>query len=397
MGAKLDFYKTALRNRAKKGFLGYPMATIAFYGPDDRRATKVALGIIFDEDDTRGEMNRWFSAKVDIRRDATVFEAMFRLTHSRGVSSVAMSEEILGCPHEQGIDYAEGESCPECPFWAGRERPLDTLAERPRIPSRTSLERAMSELGPQNESPPTPLERAQDLMWTAWDEPDASRRVGMARRALEISVDCADAYVMLAIETARNNKEALELYENGIAAGERALGSKRYEEDAGHFWGILETRPYMRARKGLAGCLYEMGRYDEAIAHFKEMLRLNPNDNQGNRDLLAACYLAASRNSDALELLNKYPEGITANWNYTHALLQFRLHGISEEANEALQVAVANNPHVAKYLRGLKRMPREKPSHYGIGSIEEAVVYTELYSKCWKSTPGALDWLASQV
>jgi hypothetical protein len=86
MGAKLDFYKTALRNRAKKGFLGYPVATIAFYGPDDRRATKVALGIIFDEDDdTRREMNRWISAKGDIRRDATVFEAMFRLTQSRGV------------------------------------------------------------------------------------------------------------------------------------------------------------------------------------------------------------------------------------------------------------------------------------------------------------------------
>jgi len=97
MGAKLDFYKTALRNRAKKGFLGYPVATIAFYGPDDRRATKVALGIIFDEDDdTPREMNRWFSEKGDIRRDAAVFEAMFRLTQSRGVRSVAMPEETLG-------------------------------------------------------------------------------------------------------------------------------------------------------------------------------------------------------------------------------------------------------------------------------------------------------------
>jgi hypothetical protein len=56
MGAQLDFYKTALRNRAKKGFLGYPAATIAFYGPNDRQATKVALAIIFDEDDeTRRE------------------------------------------------------------------------------------------------------------------------------------------------------------------------------------------------------------------------------------------------------------------------------------------------------------------------------------------------------
>jgi tetratricopeptide (TPR) repeat protein len=140
-----------------------------------------------------------------------------------------------------------------------------------------------------------------------------------------------------------------------------------------------------------------MGRYEEAIAHFKEMLRLNPNDNQGNRNALAACYLSVSRNSDALELLDKYPEGITANWNYTRALVQFRLHGVSKEANEAIQVALANNPHVPKYLRGLKRIPRDKPSHYGIGSIEEAILYAELYSKCWKSTPGALDWLASRA
>src|SRR5215510_9394104 len=242
MGAKLDFYKTALRNRAKKAFLGYPVATIALYGPDDRRATKVALGIIFDEDDeTPREMNRWFGAKGDIRRDAAVFEAMFRLTQARGVRSVAMPEQILGCPHEEGVDYAEGESCPQCPFWAGRERPLDTLAEPSRFPSRALLEKAMTELEPEKESPPTPLERAQDLMWTAWDEGTPQRRVAMARRALEISGECADAYVMLAIETARNNNEALELYQKGIAAGERALGSNQFEENAGHFWGILET------------------------------------------------------------------------------------------------------------------------------------------------------------
>src|SRR5262245_1170013 len=213
MGAKLDFYKTALRNRAKKGFLGCPVATIVFYGPDDRRATKVALGIMFDKDDeTPRDMNRWFSASGDIRRDAAIFEAMFRLTQSRGVRSVAMPEEIVGCPHEEGVDYAEGESCPQCPFWAGRERPLDALGEPPRFPSRASLEKAMAELEPEKESSSTPLERAQDLMWTAWDEPVPHRRVAMARRALEISADCADAYVMLAIETTRNNTKALELY-----------------------------------------------------------------------------------------------------------------------------------------------------------------------------------------
>src|SRR5258706_1030363 len=38
--------KNPLPKRARKGFRGYPVATIAFYGPDDRHATKVAVGIV---------------------------------------------------------------------------------------------------------------------------------------------------------------------------------------------------------------------------------------------------------------------------------------------------------------------------------------------------------------
>jgi hypothetical protein len=38
------------------------------------------------------------------------------------VHSVAMVEAIIGCPHEEGIDYPTGESCPHCPFWKGRDR-----------------------------------------------------------------------------------------------------------------------------------------------------------------------------------------------------------------------------------------------------------------------------------
>ena len=38
------------------------------------------------------------------------------------VKSVAMIEDIIGCPHEKGIDYPNGESCPKCSFWKGRDR-----------------------------------------------------------------------------------------------------------------------------------------------------------------------------------------------------------------------------------------------------------------------------------
>ena len=49
-------------------------------------------------------------------------------------------------------------------------------------------------------------------------------------------------------ETAETPEQALELYRKGVEAGERALGSESFNEYAGHFWGHLETRPYMRAR-----------------------------------------------------------------------------------------------------------------------------------------------------
>src|SRR5437588_3008456 len=112
----------------------------------------------------------------------------------------------------------------------------------------------------------TPLERAQTRIEQAFEEADEQRRVQLAQEALALCPDCADAYVLLA-EQAGSRKEALTLFEQGVAAGERALGPEAFQEAAGHFWGLLETRPYMRARFGLANVLWALARRDEAITH----------------------------------------------------------------------------------------------------------------------------------
>lgn len=57
----------------------------------------------------------------------------------------------------------------------------------------------------------------------------------MARKALAVSPRCADAYVLLAQETARTVDEALDLYRKGVEAGKLALGDAAFEQDAGHF------------------------------------------------------------------------------------------------------------------------------------------------------------------
>ncbi len=121
----------------------------------------------------------------------------------------------------------------------------------------------------------TPLGKVQAIMYRAFDEPNEKRRVQFANEALTICPDCADAHVLLA-EHAQSRREALSHYEQGVAAGIRALGKIAFQRDIGHFWSILETRPYMRARLGLAHSLWSAGRRDEAVQHLQDMLRLQP-------------------------------------------------------------------------------------------------------------------------
>jgi hypothetical protein len=59
-----------LKKKAKAGFRGYPAGTIAFYGPDDRRASKVAVGIITAEGAETADLRRWFAESGDVRDDA---------------------------------------------------------------------------------------------------------------------------------------------------------------------------------------------------------------------------------------------------------------------------------------------------------------------------------------
>jgi hypothetical protein len=35
---------------------------------------------------------------------------------------VIITDRIIGCPHEEGDDYPEGEPCPMCDFWKNRDR-----------------------------------------------------------------------------------------------------------------------------------------------------------------------------------------------------------------------------------------------------------------------------------
>jgi len=238
----------------------------------------------------------------------------------------------------------------------------------------------------------TPMEKAQELAYQAFEARGRMQKQ-LAKKALAVWPDCADAYVVMA-ERCSDTDKAVELYRRGVEAGRRALGEQMFKEKAGNFWGILKTRPYMRAGFGLAQCLEIMGQTDEAIEHYRELLRLNPNDNQGVRDSLLNCLLEKNRNEEASNLLKRYKDDkYRAQWCYARALVTFRQKGDTTTARRHLREAIDVNDQVLEYLLGDAELPPVCPSSYAIGSDDEAVICAGEMINAWTETPGAIEWL----
>lgn len=100
----------------------FPAATVAYYGPDDQHASKVVVGIVLNETADVDPLQSWSSSGTDVRDDPVIGEQIAAFLQAHGVRSVVATDGLIGCPHQEGIDYAEGAKCPLCPFWATRDR-----------------------------------------------------------------------------------------------------------------------------------------------------------------------------------------------------------------------------------------------------------------------------------
>jgi tetratricopeptide (TPR) repeat protein len=218
--------------------------------------------------------------------------------------------------------------------------------------------------------PDTDEDRAQDLAWSAMDAESPREAQHLFEAALKFDPECVDALVMQAL-TLDGEAAVLSQLERAVAAGAKKLGGEKFfAENKGHFWGIVETRPYMRARMALAKELSEAGHTLDAIAHYEELLELCPNDNGGNRDPLLALYLRAGETHRAGELMKKYEEASAcfAYGRFIHAVLTA---DEDDDVRAAFRSAYAANPHVADHLIREKQLPEFEGMH-GFGDETEA-------------------------
>ena len=125
MAFKLKKSKHPLEKRASKSFLGYPLGSVVWLGPNIVKAT-TAVAYIENHNGTEAvpvAFKEWSSSPgKDVRRDVAVLDAIKEYFSTIGVRSVEIVSRIMGCPHS--LNYSDGEFCPEpeCSYWWNRDR-----------------------------------------------------------------------------------------------------------------------------------------------------------------------------------------------------------------------------------------------------------------------------------
>jgi len=236
--------------------------------------------------------------------------------------------------------------------------------------------------------------QARVLVERAEEAEDAEEAKKLAKEAVNIDPDCAQAYAILA-DNAESPADALPLCEKALAAGERQLqraglrpegeGSLSNEEAAGG---------YLEARALLGVCLKALGRVEESLLHFAHLIRLDFTDRVGARHHMAEAALY-SRKIDVLdELLKFYDWDRSGNWLYVQALTEFLRGGDCWKARKALNRARARNPLIAEILVAPDQNPPKdwEEDPYLLQRLE-AVFHARWYAPIWEEVEGAVEWL----
>jgi hypothetical protein len=116
----------------------YPIATIAAYGPDNMLATKLVVAVFKKPNQKEpDDLHRWLTNAGDVRNDQAIAAEVVEFVKRNGVRQTVSSDRILGCPHEEGVDYPLGSTCPHCPFW----EKIDRFTHEPKSSAATRVGR----------------------------------------------------------------------------------------------------------------------------------------------------------------------------------------------------------------------------------------------------------------
>ena len=225
----------------------------------------------------------------------------------------------------------------------------------------------------------TPLDDAYEILEEAQNARNEKEALRLAKKAYEKSSECFDA-ILFQCDLEENGIKRMKLLDDGLEFEKNRLTKEKYfdKENIGHFYGIFETRPYIRGLVIKIEYLLEEGKLRQAANVCKEVLRLNENDNLGARYLLMAIYATLEEEKDMLDLYKKYPEE-DLEMLFPLFAIYYKI-GNDKKAKDYLNRIDKCNSNFVKYFKGIIK-PSEKINHgyYSRGDSSEIFMYLERY------------------
>lgn len=152
-------------------------------------------------------------------------------------------------------------------------------------------------------------EQAYQLYDQAMDCEDPAKVKRLLKKALKLYPDFLDAKIALTmlIEDPIKCIKELERLEK---IEKKKLEDENYfkDDNISYFYGIIETRPYIRLLYAIANEYYKMGCLKKAISLFENIIYLNKSDNLGCRHSLMAIFAQLEDEEKMNQILENYPE-----------------------------------------------------------------------------------------
>ena len=225
----------------------------------------------------------------------------------------------------------------------------------------------------------TPLDDAYEILEEAQNAKTEKEAIKLAKKAYEKSRECFDA-ILFQCDLEENGIKRMKLLDEGLEFEKNRLKKEKYfdKENIGHFYGIFETRPYIRGLVIKAEYLLEEGKLSQAKNICKEVLRLNENDNMGARYLLMAIYATLEEENDMLKLHKEYPEE-SLEMIFPLFALYYKL-GNDKKAKEYLNRVDKCNSNFVKFFKGtIKESKEVNLGYYSRGDSSEIFMYFGRY------------------
>lgn len=244
---------------------------------------------------------------------------------------------------------------------------------------------------------------AEDFLELAEDADSKAQALKYAKMASRLDADNIDAKRMVEELSTEHAYELVKKYQKLIEQGKAIMAKKGYmkEEIIGEYWGILETRPFMRLYGGYVSLLVESGMMRLAAGACEEAIRYSENDNMGLRYTLMHIYAYLEDEKSMLKLHKKYGKQEETQLLLPLSILYYKLADW-EKAEEYLDRLVKRNKDTQKFIHAVYSDTLDKYSSrmgslgYQPFTIEEYIVELSENIYLFETVEGYFDW-ADQI